>query len=63
MSGGDDNSMEDQIVSRFLNKIENHSEISEEITDVIEELSDEDDFGGRDRLAEGAWEVKEIDAD
>lgn len=55
--------MEEQIVSKFLDNVEEHPEISEEIKEVIRGLSDEDDFGGREKLAEGAWEVKGIDAD
>ena len=63
MTNGDDVRLEEQILNRFLDGLEENSEVSEEVVGVISDLSDEDDFGGRDQLEEMVLEVKEIDAD
>lgn len=63
MTNGDDRRLEEQILDRFLDGIADDPEVSAEIVEVVSDLSDEGDFGGRDRLEERVLEVKDIDAD
>lgn len=63
MTNGDSGGLEDEILSRFLDGIADNPDVSEEIVDAVNDMSDEDDFGGRGRLEETVLEVKDIDAD
>lgn len=62
MTDGSD-SLEDNIVSKFLDNLESADDVSEEVSDVISDLSDEDDFGGRDQIADLALEAVSDDED
>lgn len=63
MSNGPQNPLEDQIRGRFLEMIEENSDISEQVVEIVRELSDEDDFGGREQLESRVLEVKGSDED
>jgi len=63
MSNGNGDTLEDQILSRFLDNIEENEEVSSEIEELVRDVSDEDDFGGRDQLEQKALEVKDVDED
>lgn len=60
---GDSQSLEDNIVSNFLDNLESSDEVSEEVSSAISGLSDEGDFGGRDQIADLALEAVSEDGD
>lgn len=55
--------LERDIVDRFLINLEENSEITGDVFEVIDDFSDEEDFGGRDLLMERVLEVKRGDED
>ncbi len=63
MPNGEPEDLDDQIESRFLDSIDEQSEISSEVVAVIEEQASLTEFGGRDQLEERLLEVKNVDAD
>lgn len=63
MNGEGESTLEEDIESRFLEGLEENGDISEEVAEVIESLTDETDLGGRDNLVRGVKEVKGIDED
>lgn len=54
--------MEEEILSRFLQNVED-SEVADEIKTVIAELSDEENFGDRERIKERILEEFDVDED
>jgi len=62
MSDGSD-SLEDRIVNQFLNYLESSDEISNQAFTIISNLSDEDDFGGRDQIADSLLRAVSDDED
>ena len=56
-------SLEDQIIEKFLENLENSEKISAEVSDAVVDLSEDSDFGGREQLKENILEVKGLDAD
>ncbi|WP_162989908.1 hypothetical protein [Natronorubrum halophilum] len=56
-------SLEESIVDKFIDSLESSDIVSEEVSTVISGLSDEDDFGGRDQVAEQALEAVSEDED
>ncbi|WP_114578451.1 hypothetical protein [Saliphagus sp. LR7] len=59
----DSQSLEDNIVSKFLDNLESSDEVTEEVSSAISDLSDEGDFGGRDQIADLALEAVSEDGD
>jgi len=51
MPDGSD-SLEDSIVSQFLDNLESSNDVSEQVSSVISDFSEEDDFGGHDKIQE-----------
>lgn len=43
--------LEESIVNKFIGRLEESEDISEGISDAITGLSEQEDFGGRDRIA------------
>lgn len=56
-------SLEENIVDEFTDSLESSEEVSDEVSSVISNLSDEDDFGGRDQIAEQVLEEVSEDED
>jgi hypothetical protein len=56
-------SLEENIVNQFLGNLESSDDVSEEVSDVISELSESDDFGGRDQIMEAVLEAVSEDED
>lgn len=63
MAEGDNVQLGEQILGQFLEDLEDNADISKEVSGVIKDLSDKDDFGGRDQIEERVLEAKEINAD
>lgn len=63
MTDGDGNRLEEQMIERFLDGLDDDPAVSEAIVEMISNLSGEDDFGGRERLEHRVLEVSDIDAD
>lgn len=62
MTEGSD-SLEDSIVSQFVDNLESSDEVSVEVSGVISGYSGEDDFGGREQIAESVLEAVSDDED
>lgn len=56
-------SLEDSIVSQFLDNLESSDDVSEQVSSVISGFSEEDDFGGRDQIQESVVEAVSEDED
>lgn len=56
-------SLEGNIVSNFIDNLESSDDVSEDVSSVISDLSDEDDFGGRDQIADLTLEAVSSDED
>lgn len=53
--------LENQIIGTFLGNLESSRDISDEVVEVIERNSAEDDFGGRELVADQVLRVKQDD--
>lgn len=53
----DSESLEENIVNQFLSNLESSDDISEEVSDTLSNLSDKDDFGGRDQIVDVVLEA------
>ena len=53
----DSESLEENIVKQFLSNLESSDDISEEVSDTLSNLSDKDDFGGRDQIVDVVLEA------
>lgn len=62
MPDGSD-SLEDSIVSQFLDNLESSDDVSEQVSSVISDFSEDDDFGGRDQIQESVVEAVSEDED
>ena len=56
-------SLEESIVDKFIDTLESSDEVSKEVSTVISEVSEKDDFGGRDQVAEQVLEAVSEDED
>lgn len=59
----DASDLEDEIVSRFLERVESNPDISPAMLEILEEVRDDEAFGGRDYLRDQVLEVNGVDAD
>lgn len=59
----DGTDLEADIVSQFLENIASNPGVSEETVEILNDVSNETDFGGRDYLKETILEVKGRDED
>jgi 3-hydroxyacyl-CoA dehydrogenase len=59
----DSESLEENIVKQFLSNLESSDDISEEVSDTLSNLSDKDDFGGRDQIVDVVLEAVSEDED
>jgi hypothetical protein len=59
----DSESLEENIVNQFLSNLESSDDISEEVSDTLSNLSDKDDFGGRDQIVDVVLEAVSEDED
>lgn len=59
----DSKSLEENIVNQFLSNLESSDDISEEVSDTLSNLSDKDDFGGRDQIVDVVLEAVSEDED
>ena len=53
----DSESLEENIVNQFLSNLESSDDISEEVSDTLSNLSNRDDFGGRDQIVDVVLEA------
>lgn len=59
----DGNTLETDIVSEYLDNIESSTDVSGETVNVLNDMSSDADFGGRDELKDRLLEAKGIDED
>ena len=59
----DSESLEENIVNQFLSNLESSDDISEEVSDTLSNLSNRDDFGGRDQIVDVVLEAVSEDED
>lgn len=55
--------LESQILSQFRANITESDEISEEVVEILDQLEDNDDFGGREQIEEKVLESRDLDED
>lgn len=56
-------SLEESIVSEFLDSLESSDDVSEQVSSVISNFSEEANFGGRDQIQESVVEAVSEDED